>query len=158
MRRDADERGMTLIETIVAAGIAALIVGVLGSTVFLLTRTTEQGNDELNALQDVQNAGYWLTRDGKMADSTDLIGDAAPVSSVTLSWDDGGQNHTVTYSLSGTELKRDYDGNMMTVARHVSSVGFSISGGVITATVTSSPDGRWQTSEETTYKITPRPT
>jgi VCBS repeat-containing protein len=156
MRIDRDQRGITLVETIVAAGIAAMLVGALGSAIFLFTRTAEQGNDELGALRDVQNAGYWLTRDGKMAETTDLIDGAPPVGSMTLTWTDGGQAHTVTYTLTGTELQRNYDGDAIAVARYVTSVEFSLSQGVITADLTSSPDGRWDTSEQVAYEIWPR--
>jgi len=159
MKMSTDERGVTLVETLLAAGIAAMIVGVLGSAIFLFWRTTEQGNEQYSALHDVQNTGFWLTRDGQRAQSTSLNEGEDPVESMTLSWTDGGQSHTVTYSLSGTSLQRNHDGTVTTVARHISSVGFSISSqGVITADITSSPQGRWEISEQTTYKVCLRPT
>lgn len=156
MKTVADQKGITLVETIVAAGIAAMLIGVLGSSIYVFTRTTEQGNNELRALHDVQNAGYWLARDGKTAEATDLVDGAGPVGSMTLNWTDGGQAYTVTYSLSGTGLERDYNGDTITVAHYVSSVEFSISQGIITASLTSSPGGRWGTTEEVTYEIYPR--
>ena len=156
MKTVADQKGITLVETIVAAGIASMLIGVLGSAIFLFTRTTEQGNNELRALHDVQNTGHWLTRDGKMAEATDLVDGAGPVGNMTMNWTDGGLAYTVTYSLSGTDLQRDYNGAAITVARYVSSVGFSISQGIITANLTSSPGGRWGTTEEVTYEIYPR--
>ena len=156
MNTGTDQRGITLVETIVAAVIAAMLVSVLGSAIFLFTRAAEEGNNELRDIHDMQNAGYWLTRDGKMAQYTDLSDGAPPVQSMTLSWTDDGQAHTVTYSLSSTDLRRNHNGTTITVARYVSSVGFSISQGIITGTMTSSPGGRWGISEEATYKIWPR--
>ena len=154
-----DERGVTLVEILLAAGIATMIIGVLGSSIFLFWRTTEQGNERYRALHDVQNAGFWITRDGQRAQSTSLIEGADPVESMTLSWTDGGQSHTVTYSLSGNSLQRNHDGTITTVARLISSVGFSISAQrVITCAITSSPQGRWEVSEQTTYKVYLRPT
>ena len=159
MKIGTDQRGITLVETLLAAGIAAMIVGVLGSAIFLFMRVTEEGNDHFRALHDVQNAGFWITRDGGGAQSISLNEGEDPVESMTLGWTDGGQAHTVTYSLSGTDLQRNYDGTVTTVARYISGVGFSISSeGVITGNITSSPEGRWETSEEVTYKIWPRPT
>lgn len=157
MKIGTDQRGFTLAEFLMAAGIAVMLVGVLGSAIFQFVRVTEQGNDQFRALHDVQNAGYWITLDGRRAETTDLVEGAQPVESATLGWTDRGQAHTSTYSLSGTDLQRNYDGTITTVARYVSSVGFSISAeGYITVNVTSSPGGRWGVSEETVYKVYPR--
>ncbi len=158
MNMGADQRGIMLVELLMAAGIAAMLVGVLGSAIFQLMQVTERGNEQFRALHDVQNAGYWITLDAKRAQTTSLIEGAQPAGSIILSWSDGGQSHSVTYSLSGTGLQRDHNDTITVVARHISSVGFSISQGVVTATVTSSPDGRWGVSKQTTYKVCPRPT
>lgn len=158
MKMGTDQRGMTLVEVLMAAGIAAILVGVLGSAIFQFMQVTERGNNQFRALHDVQNAGYWLTRDGKRAATTDLLEGAQPVESITLNWTDGGQPHTVAYSLLGTDLQRDHNGTITTVARHISSLGFSISQGVITAALNSSPGDRWGASKQTTYKTYLRPT
>ena len=158
MKIGTDQRGMTLVELLIAAAIAAMLVPILGSAIFQFMQVTEQGNDQFRALHDVQNAGYWITLDGKRAATTDLIEGADLVDSITLSWTDGGQAHTTTYSLSSTDLQRDHNGTTITVARYILNVGFSISQGVITANLTSSPEGRWEVSEETTYKVCLRPT
>lgn len=158
MKMRIDQRGMTLVELLMAAGISAMLVGVLGSAIFQFMQVTERGNDQFRALHDLQNAGYWLTLDGKRAQTTTLIEGAQPVESMTLNWTDGSESHTATYSLSATALQRNHNGTITIVARHVSSVGFSISQGVITTTVTSSPEGRWEVSKEMTYKTCLRPT
>lgn len=159
MNLHTDQRGITLVEVLLAAGIATMIAGVLGSAIFLFFRVTEQGNDQYRALHDVQNAGFWITRDGESAQTADLVEGADPVNSMTLSWSDAGEEHTITYSLSGNNLQRDYDGTISTVARYISFVGFSISEQrVITADITSAPQGRWETSEQSTYKVYLRPT
>jgi len=164
MKMGTDQRGMTLVETLLAAGIATMIAGVLGSCVFLFMRVTEQGNDQLRAQHDVQNTGYWLAWDGERAETTAVDGYAGDMTLI-LDWTDDGQDHTVTYYRSGTggiNLQRDDDnGTVITgkiVARYVSSVDFSISNGLITATITCSPGGRWEASKTETYKIWPRPT
>ncbi len=164
MNTGTDQRGVTLIETLMAAGIAAMIVAVLGSAIFLLYRTTERGNDQFRALHDMQNAGYWLTRDGERAETSE-VGGASGNMTLTLGWTDDGVDHTVTYYRSGTgstDLQRDdNDGTGTTekiVARYVSSIDFSVSNELITATVAYSPGGRWEVSEEAVYKIWPRPT
>lgn len=154
----SDQRGVTLVELLAATAISALIVTTLGTALHQFIRTSERGNDELRALHDVQNAGFRLALDGERAEATNLVDGALPVESMTLSWTSGGEAHTSTYSLSGTELKRDHNGTIITVARHVSAVEFSIAGRVLTVTMTSTPEGRWGVSEQATYKIWLRPT
>ena len=153
-----DQKGLTLVEVIVAAGIAALVVGALGTAIHQFIMTSERGNDKLRALHDVQNAAYWLTLDGERAEATNLVNGAPAAGRMTLSWTSGGQDHTSTFSLSGTELKRDHNGTITTVARHVSSVGFSIAAQLLTVTITSTPEGRVGINEQATYKIWLRPT
>ena len=164
MNRTFKQSGYTLVETVIAAGVAAMIVGVLGSAIFLFMRVTEEGNDEFRALHDVQNAGYWLTRDGERAETAE-VGGASGDMTLTLTWTEDATTHTAIYHRLETDtmiLQRDHnDGEgttEKTVARYVSSVDFSISGGLITATVTYSPGGRWDVSETATYRVWPRPT
>lgn len=153
-----DQKGLTLVEVLMAAGISMLIASTLGTALHQFIMTSERGNDELRALLDVQNAGHWLNLDGKTAKATNLIDGALPAESITLSWTSGGQAHTSTYSLSGTDFKRDHNGTVTTVARHVSGLEFSIAGRVMNVTITSTPEGRWGVSEQATYKIWLRPT
>ena len=154
----ANQRGLTLVELLLALGISALISGALGTAIHQFVMASERGNDDLRALHDVQNAGYWITLDGGKAVTTNLVDGALSTGSMTLTWTSGVQTHTVTYSLAGTELKRDHNGTITTVARHVSSVEFSLAGLLITATMASTPAGRWGVSEQATYKVWLRPT
>ncbi len=154
----ADQRGLTLVELLLALGISALISGTLGTAIHQFVMASERGNDDLRALHDVQNAGFWLTLDGERAEGTNLVDGAPPAQSMTLSWTIGGQAHTSAYSLSETALNRDHNGTITTVARHVASAQFSLAGRVITVTMTSTPAGRWGVSEQATYKVWLRPT
>lgn len=147
------QKGITLVEVLVATAITGLIAGALGAAIHQFITTSERGNQKLTALNDVRNAGRWLTLDGRRAQSTNLVDGAPAVGSVTLSWTTEGQVHTTTYSLSGPELKRDLNGTVTTVARHVSTAGFSLAGQLFTATLTSTPEGRSPVSEQATYKV-----
>lgn len=153
-----DQRGFTLVELMVACAISSMIIGVLGTALHQFIGTSERGNEELRALHDTSNAGYWITLDGERSETTNLVDGAPLADSITLGWTSGGQANTSTYSLSGTELKRNHNGTVTSVARHVSSVEFSIAGRVITVTMTSTPEGRWGVSKQATYKIWRRPT
>ena len=164
MKAVIDQKGYTIVETLLAAGIGAMIVAVLGSAIFLFMRVTEEGTDEFRAQHDIQNTGHWLTRDVERAETTQ-VGGAAGDMTLTLTWTEDSQTHTVTYHRSdtdNTDLQRDLnDGSSTTeklVARYVSSVDFSISNGLVTATIAYLPGGRWEVSKTATYKVWPRPT
>lgn len=160
MKRTMNQRGMTLVELLAAIGIAGLIASGIAAAIHSFIIGTSQGQDQLIASHEIQNVSHWITVDAQMAETTDLVDGAPPVDHMTLSWVDrsgGGQvSHTSSYSLSGAELRRDYDGVVMTVARHISLVEFSITGSLITVTIRSSPGSG--TSEEGTYHIYLRPT
>jgi hypothetical protein len=75
-----------------------------------------------------------------------------PCPSVTINWT--GKDlvpHIATYSLSGTDLMRNYDGKILTVARQVVSTGLSRSEQTInfTLTLTASRNGTESKSLET---------
>ena len=145
---------MTLIELLVATAIMAMIMGVIGSAIYQFFSITERGNTDLSALHDVENAARWISRDGQMAAATDLVPGDPPVDSIRLNWtDERGELHSSTYSLSGTELERNYDGTVITVARHISAIEFSITDNLLTVHIESSVPGRWQETQEMTYKV-----
>ena len=144
------QKGMALVELLVAVAITGLIVGGLGTAIYMIVTATERGNDEATVLHDIRNPSYWISYDAQMAETTDL-NEGALVDHVTLEWiDEHGNSHYSSYSLSGTELKRTYDGMTTTVARYVSSVEFSISGNLLTFHLESAMGGRWDVSQETT--------
>lgn len=153
-----NQKGITMVELIIAIAITSLIVSGLGTAIYMIINVTGRGNDEASALHDIQNAAYYISSDAQMASITDLIDGAEPVDNLSLEWTDGfGNSHSSSYWLSGTTLQRDYDSTTTTVARYVSSLEFSISGSVLTFYVESTPSGRQQVSRETTSIVYLRP-
>jgi len=63
------ERGFTLIELLVAMTIMVLASGAAGAAIFQIFGGTERNNDHLTVVRQVQNAGYWISRDTLMAHS-----------------------------------------------------------------------------------------
>ena len=148
--------GFTLVEILIALGIAAMITTALGTAIFQILDRTAKGGETVRALNDIQNAGQWLYLDGERAETTDLIENDPPVSSMVLNWVTDGVSHTARYTISGTELERDHNGVVTTVARYVSNVDFSISNRLITVNMTSTP-GSTGASKDITYNIWLRP-
>ena len=152
------QKGMTLVEVVIATAIAAVISAALGIVIYNMTTTTERSNNITRTVNDVNNAVYWISRDARMAGSTDLTEGDPAASEVLLSWVDGGGNgHSSHYSLSGTELVRDYDGSTMTVARFIASIEFTVSGDSLNYVIESTT-GRFNTSEVFSGTVYFRPT
>ena len=156
-----DNKGMTLVEVLVGTAIVVMLVGVTSLAIFHFVSLTNEGNARLTALHNIQNAARIISRDGQMAESTDLVEGAEPVANLSLSWVDryagATESHTASYSLSDNKLERTYDGISAVIARHISSVAFSKAGGLITMTIGSQVSGSPQDGEEKTYNISPRP-
>jgi len=63
------ERGFTLIELLVAITIMVLVSGAAGAAIFQIFGGTKRNSDHLTVVRQVQNAGYWISRDAQMAQS-----------------------------------------------------------------------------------------
>jgi len=105
------ERGFTLIELLVVVAIVALIGGAASMATSQVITGTKRSNDHMTAIRQVQNAGYWISRDTLMAQSV-VAGDdpetAEIVEFITLNWtewekdegkkgDKDSKYHLVTY-------------------------------------------------------------
>jgi len=151
------EKGVTLVELLIALTITAVIVGGLSAAIYLIVTTTERGNAEAKALHNLQKAAYWISLDAQMAATTD-IPDGGEAESITLSWiDSDGNSHSSSYNLSDSELRREYDGTISTVAQGISTVRFAISGNIITFHLESTTAGRWPVRRSMTGKVYLRP-
>jgi len=143
------QNGFTLPELLVTVAITGLIVSFLGTAIYQILTITEYSGDRVIAMHELQNVAHWVSRDGQMA-STAIGGNELVL---TLPNDS-----SVTYSVVDSELRRTAGGSQMTLARNISALSFSIENRIITMTVTSSPEGRPNVSEQRTYKVCLRPT
>ena len=110
------EEGFTFIEIVMVIAIIALIAGAATMVTFQLVRGTERSNDHMTAINQVQNAGYWISRDAQMAENVTTDGNF-----LTLSWGEEEESvyqYQVIYTLEvmpGIELKK--------LQRHLSIYG-----------------------------------
>jgi prepilin-type N-terminal cleavage/methylation domain-containing protein len=138
------QQGMTLVELIVALAITGVIITFLGTVIFQILKVTGYGNDQLIASHELENASFWFNFDGQQAVS------ASGGSALTLTLSD---NSTLTYTLSGSELRRTVGSSYITLARNIASLSFSVSGRVVTMTITDTPTGGYGVSENGTYRV-----
>ena len=110
MKLKENERGFTLIELLVAIAILSAIVGVTSMTIITTMRVSSDSNDWVVALRQVQNAGYWISRDAQMAQT---VTTDEPGIFLTLSWADwGGNDYEVKYVFDGNTLERQLNGSV----------------------------------------------
>ena len=105
------EKGFTLLEAVVGVGIMALIVSALAITTTTLLLNHGRAAEQNVALPQVQNAGYWITRDVQTARNiTTTAPNGFPLNiKVPVDMDPVNDN-TVIYSFAGNKLKRElYD-------------------------------------------------
>jgi len=144
------QKGFTLVEILVVMGVGSMILmGALLSVQQVLWGT-DRSNSQVEALTDINQAALRIKRDLMMTQETDLNdGGTVPQSSVTLSWTDctgfGSENqtrsHSSSYTLSGTDLLRNYDGTESIVGRQITSLGFTQDGRVISVVITATGSG-----------------
>lgn len=97
-----DEKGYTFIELIISITIIVLVSGAASIAIFQILKGTETNNTHMNAVRQVQNAGYWISRDSQMAQSvnTDNLTPPDFIAFNWTEWDDQNEEiyHTATYS------------------------------------------------------------
>jgi prepilin-type N-terminal cleavage/methylation domain-containing protein len=69
MKLKTTEKGFTLVELLVALSIAAFVTAAASMTIITMMRLTPKTNNWAIALRQVQDAGYWISRDVMMSDT-----------------------------------------------------------------------------------------
>ena len=156
-----NQKGTAFLELVVGLAIVALIgTGVVGIIKHEFN-STATARACVTVADEMEYAARCISKDGIMAEETNLIEAAAPTDNLTLSWvqryEFTNVPHTCSYYLSGDELCRNYDGEVTTVARHISGIKFSRNGDVINVTIQCTPPwvGQYRVVEKT-YSIYPR--
>ncbi len=97
------ERGFTLIELLVVIALIALLSSGAGIAVVQSITVTKSSNDHTTVIRQVQNAGYWISRDALMAENVLVDNDPETAEFLTITWtewvyDGDSIYHSVTYS------------------------------------------------------------
>ena len=109
------QKGFTLFEVVVASGILAVCAAVIMMTTVTMLRHSQQ-DEEQSALQQVQNTGYWITRDVQMSRNVTAPGPNGFPLTVSVPVDNNEANdYNIKYIFTGNRLMRqlyDSSGNM----------------------------------------------
>jgi prepilin-type N-terminal cleavage/methylation domain-containing protein len=136
--------GFSLIELLITISIMGIMAGVLGPVFNQVLDVPDYGNEKITALHELQNVAHRVNIDGQMAKS------ATGGSSLVLTMPDAS---TITYTLSSNNLTRSKGGINTLLARDISYLNFTVNGRYVTMNIISSPEGRWDVSENKTYQI-----
>jgi hypothetical protein len=121
-----DSRGLTLVETVAAAGLIFLVLIAALELSWRVWDFAAKGRESFNETTELRTAVMWVSRDLRRAEDVD---DAAPGRLVLTV-----NGTAVTYTLDGDELTREEGGSRRVVARGIAKADFgagSREGGVL---------------------------
>lgn len=157
MKGRAKQEGSTLVELLAGMAITALIIGAIVGLIFQEWSGTATAKTSVTVAHEIRNAARWISQDGMMAENTDLAEEADLVDRLTMTWieryDFANIPHSSSYFLEGTQLRRDYDGIVTTVARNISKIEFSQTGRLLTVSISSTPQWWKSATVEKSYNI-----
>jgi prepilin-type N-terminal cleavage/methylation domain-containing protein len=163
MKLKTTEKGFTLVELLVSLAILGAIMGVMSAAVIIIMKTSSQNNEWNINLRQVQNAGYWISRDALMAQVVDTH---KPDVFLSLSWSDwNGDSYIVDYVLEDNEdnttLMRRLNGSEFLIAQYIvradTTCDWIGDDNKLTVTITASVHGDENRDVKRTYEISPRP-
>jgi len=126
------DRGLTLVELLVAVAIGTAIIGAVSMAIMSIMKITPLNNDRAVVLRQVQNAGHWVSLDVLGASS--VMPQPEPGVLVRLQKKEGYPVVTrqVEYVFNDTTLRRRVDGEVpgMLIAQYVvtADTSFAVSG------------------------------
>ncbi len=151
------QKGTTLLELMVSMAITGMIVSGVVGLIFHEFRGTATAKTSITAAHEIGSAARWISQDGAMAENTNLVEGADPADRLDLTWIERREfadiPHSSSYYLEGTQLRRDYEGTVITVARDISKVEFSQTGYLLTVSIACTPQWWDASTIEKTYRI-----
>jgi len=172
------QRGVTLVELVIVVALAGLVGAAITATAFQVFTFTTRISNQMTAIRQVQQAGFWVSPDVMMADPTDpsnIDVDPGDGKFLVLRWQAHDDTwHEVDYVLEGVPssdvavlTREHYTGpsldslsldSVTTVAQYidpnVTDTFCDWDGKALTFTVTATVGGRTETR---LYEVKPRP-
>lgn len=101
------QNGFTLLELVIGSAIMAVVVGAIATSLTILFLNYGQAAGQNSALPQVQNAGFWVTRDVQTSRNITVgVSNGFPVS-MKIPVDISEENDKrIEYSFNSTNLKR----------------------------------------------------
>jgi type II secretory pathway pseudopilin PulG len=178
-----NQGGFTVMEIVIGVAIIGIIGGAIATSVTQVFSGSNISSNEMTAVNNVRNAGDWITRDAQQAQIWKCtIGSGVLLASpdkIYLHWFEyNDTEHEVEYTLAGTDLKRveTIDGvtgipviiarNIMAVTRKLDECLWSADvppvclqeRDILEVTITASVGtGKYQETETRTFEILMRP-
>ena len=163
-----NQRGFTLIELLIAIALTGIIGAAAGMSIHQVIIGTALSNDLNTAVNQVRNAGHWISRDVQMAKPNLIVVNNDPAEQNFLEltiWEDasGSTTHAVIYTLQDGELWRDYDGGTTDtlIAQYVASKQGGVTwcdwdpdSGLLSVTISAQVG---QKTETRAFEVKPRP-
>ncbi|MDD5082054.1 MAG: prepilin-type N-terminal cleavage/methylation domain-containing protein [Dehalococcoidales bacterium] len=162
-----NQKGFTFVELMIAFAITGIIAAAATGAIFQLFSSSTRSNNQIMAVRQVQNAGYWISRDAQMAQG--IVTPIAP-EFLRVNWTDwDGTQYAVTYSIVSGKLQRSETRTVggipqpttdSFVAEYINAAGSSCQyvANVLSVTIKSEVGGGSQQSSETRlYEVRPRP-
>ncbi len=115
--KKASQKGFTLIELLIALAVGSLLLAGLSGALYQLLATSSSSTNNMMALNQVQNTGYWISRDIQQSKIEDTIidSDSQTPEIFYAIWDELSfdtelekSGHKVIYRLENGNLYRDY--------------------------------------------------
>ncbi|MEE8419330.1 MAG: hypothetical protein V3S02_04380, partial [Dehalococcoidales bacterium] len=80
------EKGYVLMELLIAITIMFLAGTSAGAIIFQIAKNTERNTDIMTAVHQVETAGYWISRDARMALNVTTTDNLTLPEFLSLSW------------------------------------------------------------------------
>lgn len=158
--------GFTLVELMIAIAVSGVVTGAITTTIYQVITGNFRTSNHMTAVRQVQDAGYWVSHDVQMIQQEPVIVKNVDdqLESIALTWTDwDGTVNDVTYTLEGTELWRDCNGQRIRVAQFIdpapekTQCEFTSGKLIFTVTATVGAGSAQAQSETRVYEIVPRP-
>lgn len=156
-----DQRGITLVELMIAIALAGIVTAGITMTVAHLFSGSTRTSNHMTAVRQVQNAGYWVSKDALQAQNVTPDGGDSGFPLI-LTWEWEGAKNEVTYTITAdNKLHRtpSVDGvstNTGVIAQYIdpAETSFLPRDSAFIFRVTATVGGQ---SETRVYEVKPRP-